>query len=92
MDKNHPNKIVAKCFKHYIQHYSAPQHVVYKEFTDLTKELREITETDGAIEAMSKLSILRLITMQSSLRFMGHHFFYHQFAAALGAIDKTYTY
>jgi len=84
MKSNEPNKIVSTLFKEYLS---------LKKITDINKQyyhiednlkrkLYAITMVVGAIEVMSKSNILKLVKMQSSLRFMADHSFYIQFARA----------
>jgi hypothetical protein len=84
MTKNQPNKIVSALFKEYrlLKTVKDADKYDYKKEELLKIELAKITMVVGAIEVMSKASILKLVKMQSSLRFMAHHSFYIQFAKA----------
>lgn len=84
MNNNEPNKIVSSLFKQYLELSKvtdADKHD-YKAEEILKTKLANITRVRGAIEVMSKNNILKLVKMQSSLRFMAHHSFYIEFARA----------
>lgn len=87
MNNNEPNKIITALFKRlnklnkdsggFADNYD------YKAEEQIKKELTDITQVVGAIEVMSKNNILKLITMQSKLRFMPEHRFYMAFSRAV---------
>jgi len=74
MNNNEPNKIVNRIFKEFIVMRSKP-NLDYKRQEELNQQLRDITTVTGAIEVMSKNSILKLLKMESSWRFMALHSF-----------------
>lgn len=84
MKNNEPNKIVTALFKDYLKLRLVrdADKYDYKGEELLKIELAKITRVVGAIEVMSKANILKLVKMQSSLRFMADHSFYIQFARA----------
>lgn len=92
MENQEPNKIVSKLWKRNeqltarnINILTTPESEVkqfYKEQEQLKEELAKITNVVGAVEVMSKMSLIKLVALQSKLRFMPHHTFYIQFAKA----------
>ena len=84
MNNNEPNKIISALFKEYLRLrlVKDADKYDYKAEDILKGKLCDITRVVGAIEVMSKANILKLVKMQSSLRFMAHHSFYIQFAKA----------
>lgn len=84
MGNSEPNKIVNKLFNEFLKLRSIKDANLYdyKKEETLKGELANITRVVGAISVMSKNSILKLVKMQSSLRFMSDHSFYIQFARA----------
>lgn len=92
MKNSEPNKIVSKLWKRNekltarnINTLTTPEHEVkqfFKEQEELKKDLEAITNVVGAVEVMSKMSLIKLVALQSKLRFMPHHTFYIQFAKA----------
>lgn len=90
MDNNEPNKIVSKLYKEFTALRVETDAAKYdwKKEAELKIELSKITRVIGAIEVMNKANILRLIKMQSSLRFMPEHSFYIQFAKACEYFNK----
>ena len=85
MENREPNQIVSKLNKEFKRIYDSEVQATeqsYKDIEVLKNKLQDITRCVGAIEVMSKNSILKLIKMQSSVRFMNEHTFYIQFAKA----------
>jgi hypothetical protein len=89
MNNNEPNKIVSRLFKTYLALIKNTGGEYYSKIQGVKKELVDITTCVGAIEVMSKASILKLVKMQSSLRFMDHHSFYIHFAKACEDFTKN---
>ena len=87
MNNNEPNKIVNRIFKEFIVMRSKP-NLDYKRQEVLNQQLRDITMVVGAIEVMSKNSLLKLLKMQSSWRFMALHTFLIYCAKAADDIFK----
>lgn len=87
MNNNEPNKIVTHIFKEFIAMRSKPD-LDYKRQEVLNQQLRDITMVVGAIEVMSKNSLLKLLKMQSSWRFMALHTFLIYCAKAADDIFK----
>lgn len=84
MNNNEPNKIVSSLFKQFLKlrEVKDADKYDYKTESTLKDKLAGIVYVVGAISVMSKSSILKLLKMQSSLRFMQHHTFYIYFAKA----------
>lgn len=76
MEKNEPNKIVTALYKKHKNLLSTSYETTeeknkyWEEVEKLKTDLSKITCVVGAIEVMSKNSLLKLIAMQSSLRFL----------------------
>jgi len=72
MNNNEPNKIVSALFKRWLKLHEVKvsANFDYPAQEQLKKELCNITTAVGAIEVMSKNSILKLLKMGSSTRFM----------------------
>lgn len=85
MNNDQPTKIVSKLYKRFLElrKVTDPNLHDYKAEEVLKTELAAITRVVGAIEVMSKNSIVKLVAMQSSLRFMEHHSFYIEFSKAV---------
>ena len=75
MENNQPTKIVSKLYKRFETLRQTSPANYYEEIEKINKELRNITTITGAIEVMSKDSIIKLCAMESSLRFMALHTF-----------------
>lgn len=72
MNNDQPTKIVSKLYKRFLELRKVTDGSLYdwKAEEQLKKELADITNVIGAIEVMSKNSIIKLVAMESSLRFM----------------------
>lgn len=86
MENNEPNKIVKRIYLKYQLLVTKNEPYKTGQREQLCKELNDLTNVVGAIEVMSKKSILMLVSLQSSLRFMQHHSFYIQFSKACSDI------
>lgn len=77
MNNNEPNKIVSSLFKEFLKMRAKTEmnDFDYKRQLEINAELAKITTVTGAIEVMSKNSLLKLLKMQSSWRFMALHTF-----------------
>ena len=82
MENNQPTKIVSNLYKRFkvLQQSGV---LCCKEREDICKELEAITKVVGAIEVMSKSSIIKLCAMESSLRFMPPFVFLIKFSDAV---------
>jgi len=90
MKKNEPNKIVNALYKRFLAHYNQDaSDTNYTAGNQISKELADITRVVGAIEVMSKNNIIKLVRMQSAMRFMPHHSFYIEFSRACDSINKV---
>lgn len=78
MRDNEPNKTVSALWKRFKKNNEDTDwtQAHYLKQEELCKECEKITLCVGAVSVMSKNSILKLIAMQSRLRFMAHHTFY----------------
>lgn len=79
-----PNKIVSRLYKQFtaLRTVSDATNYDYEKEAELKKQLADITNVVGAIEVMSKNSLIKLCAMQSSWRFMALHSFLIQFSKA----------
>jgi len=87
MNNNEPNKIVNNLFKRYIQlsvqcNGDASKYD-YKAEKQICIELREIHNVVGAVEVMSKKSLMQLVYLNGRLRAIPFHRFHFPFADAL---------
>ena len=71
MENNTPSKTVSKLYKRFKDlDIKSSSDIHWVERAKICKELEAITKVVGAIEVMSKNSIIKLCAMESSLRFM----------------------
>lgn len=82
MNNNEPTKIVNRLYKKFVElrQDTSSDKYNYENESQLKKELYNITTVVGAIEVMSKNSIIKLCAMESSLRFMPLHSFLIKFS------------
>jgi hypothetical protein len=82
MDNDHPTKIVSNLYKRFVELRKDTDATKYdyEAEAQIKKELFDITTITGAIEVMSKNSIIKLCAMESSLRFMPLHSFLIKFS------------
>ena len=80
MDNNTPNKIVKALHNEWLANKKTyivdeSNKAFWERQEKIKAELVKITTIEGAIEVLSKVNILRLCSMESSLRFMPLHSF-----------------
>ena len=82
MNNDQPTKVVSAIYKRFIelQKDMDAAKYDYEAEAQIKKELFDITTITGAIEVMSKNSIIKLCAMESSLRFMPLHSFLIKFS------------
>jgi len=91
MKANTPNQIISELFKKYSLYYSdaySNNISVHRLIDDLKVEMRKQVQLTGFVSSLSKANIIKLVRMQSALRFMPEHSFYLLFISALDEINN----
>ncbi len=89
MKSKSPNATVSRLYYRYkALGNKEPNDNYYNSIEDIKTDLRMLTRTKGAIRYMSKNNIIKLCTMESSLRFMPPHSFIMLFGYALDELDS----
>jgi hypothetical protein len=73
MNNNDPNKIVSSLYREFLGNYggvSIQDAAFWAKRSELKERCANIANVVGAIEVMNKNSLLKLLSMESSLRFM----------------------
>lgn len=87
MENKTPNKIMANLFKRYDQlgkdSGGMADKYDYKAQEQIAAELRQLFETPGAVEVMSKKALFQLIILNGVLRAISFHRFHHPFSQSI---------
>ena len=86
MNNNEPNKILKSINKELVKLHTQSggfaENYDYKKESELKEQLRQLIYVSGAIEVMSKNSLILLVALQGKLRVVPEHTFYIQFSKA----------
>ena len=61
----------------------------WEERAKLCKRFEDATRREGFVSGLSKLNLLRLVSLQGKMRYMKEHTFYIQFHSALNELKKA---